>query len=82
LRSILWRPRRWACSSYEVREPRHGQCDVGTKTNNKERKSSWVGYKLHGDVADGNFLISCVLTSASVNDTQVAIPFAEMTAVR
>lgn len=55
-------------------------CDVGTKTNSKGRKSSWVGYKLHGDVADGNFLISCVLTSASVNDTQVAIPLAEMTA--
>jgi hypothetical protein len=55
-------------------------CDVGTKTNSKGRKSSWVGYKFHGDVADGNFLISCVLTSASVNDTQVAIPLAEMTA--
>lgn len=55
-------------------------CDVGTKTNSKGRKSSWVGYKFHGDVADGHILISCVLTSASVNDTQVAIPLAEMTA--
>jgi hypothetical protein len=57
-------------------------CDVGTKTNSKGRKSSWVGYKLHGDVADGHILISCVLTAASVNDTQVAIPLAEMTARR
>lgn len=55
-------------------------CDVGTKTNSKGRKSSWVGYKFHGDVADGPILISCVLTAASVNDTQVAIPLAEMTA--
>jgi hypothetical protein len=55
-------------------------CDVGTKTNSKGRKSSWVGYKFHGDVADGHILISCVLTAASVNDTQVAIPLAEMTA--
>jgi hypothetical protein len=55
-------------------------CDVGNKTNSKGRTSSWVGYKFHGDVADGQILISCVLTSASVNDTQVAIPLAEMTA--
>jgi hypothetical protein len=55
-------------------------CDVGTKTNSQGRKSSWIGYKLHGDVADGQILISCVLTAASVNDTQVAIPLAEMTA--
>jgi len=55
-------------------------CDVGTKTNSKGRKSSWVGYKFHGDVADGHILISCALTAASVNDTQVAIPLAEMTA--
>jgi hypothetical protein len=55
-------------------------CDVGTKTNSHGRKSSWVGYKFHGDVADGHILISCAITSASVNDTQVAIPLAEMTA--
>jgi hypothetical protein len=57
-------------------------CDVGTKTNSKGRKTSWVGFKLHGDVADGQILISCVLTSASVNDTQVAVPLAEITARR
>jgi hypothetical protein len=55
-------------------------CDVGTKTNSHGRKTSWVGFKFHGDVADGPILISCALTSASVNDTQVAIPLAEMTA--
>ena len=55
-------------------------CDVGTKTNSHGRKSSWVGFKFHGDVADGHILISCAITSASVNDTQVAIPLAEMTA--
>jgi hypothetical protein len=54
-------------------------CDVGTKRNSKGYKTSWTGYKLHIDVADGGIPISCVLTSASVHDSQVAIPLAEMT---
>jgi len=57
-------------------------CDVGTKTNSAGHKHSWVGYKLHLDVADGQIPISCLLTSASVHDSQVAIPLAEMTAQR
>lgn len=57
-------------------------CDVGCKTNSKGHKDSWVGYKLHVDVADGQIPISCVLTSASVHDSQVAVPLAEMTAQR
>ena len=28
-------------------------CDVGTKKNSKGYKETWVGYKLHIDVADG-----------------------------
>ena len=40
---------------------------------------SWVGYKLHIDTADGGIPISCVLTSASLHDSQVAIPLATMT---
>ena len=51
-------------------------CDVGTKKNSKGYKTSWIGYKLHLDVADGGIPISAVLTSASTHDSQVAIPLA------
>jgi hypothetical protein len=54
-------------------------CDVGTKKNSKGYKESWIGYKLHIDAADGHIPVSCVLTSASVHDSQVALPLAEMT---
>ena len=57
-------------------------CDCGTKRNSKGHPSYWVGYKLHLDVADGGIPISCILTSASVNDSQVAIPLATLTAQR
>ncbi len=57
-------------------------CDVGCKTNSKGHKSFWIGYKLHLDVADGQIPISCVLTSASLHDSQVAVPLAELTAQR
>jgi IS5 family transposase len=57
-------------------------CDVGCKTNSKGHKAFWIGYKLHLDVADGQIPISCVLTSASLHDSQVAVPLAELTAQR
>ncbi len=60
--------------------PQH--CDVGTKRNAKGHRESWIGYKLHMDSADGGIPVSCVLTSASVHDSQVAIPLATMTAAR
>jgi hypothetical protein len=60
--------------------PRH--CDVGAKRNAKGHQESWIGYKLHIDTADGEIPISCVLTAASVHDSQVAIPLATMTAAR
>ena len=53
-------------------------CDVGTKKNSKGYKVSWIGYKLHLDVADGGIPISAILTSASTHDSQVAIPLAKM----
>ncbi len=40
-------------------------CDVGTKKNSKDFKVSWIGYKLHIDVAEDGIPISAVLTSAS-----------------
>ena len=57
-------------------------CDVGTKKNSKGYKTSWTGYKLHIDSADGGIPISCVLTSASVHDSQVAIPLAKISSKR
>jgi hypothetical protein len=54
-------------------------CDVGTKKNSKGHEETWVGYKLHLDVADGQIPVSCILTSASVHDSQVALPLATMT---
>ena len=57
-------------------------CNVGTKRNSKGYKTSWTGYKLHIDAADSGIPISCVLTSASLHDSQVAIPLAEITAQR
>lgn len=53
-------------------------CDVGTKKNSKGYKQSWIGYKLSIDTADGDIPISCILTSASVHDSQVSIPLAMM----
>jgi hypothetical protein len=57
-------------------------CDVGCKKNSKGNKEYWIGYKLHLDWADGEIPVSCALTSASVHDSQVAIPLATMTSRR
>jgi hypothetical protein len=57
-------------------------CDVGTKKNAKGYKTSCTGYKLHIDVASGQIPVSCVLSSASVHDSQVAIPLMTMTSAR
>jgi transposase len=53
-------------------------CDVGTKKNSQGHKESWIGYKLHLDVADGAIPISCLLSAASLHDSQAAIPLAAM----
>ena len=60
--------------------PRH--CDVGTKRNAKGHTTSWIGYKLHIDTADGDIPLTCLLTSASLHDSQAAIPLAQITAQR
>lgn len=58
------------------------RCDVGCKRNSKGHQESWIGYKLHLDTIDGDIPVSAVLTSASVHDSQVAIPLAQRTAER
>lgn len=54
-------------------------CDRGTKQNAKGDKTSWNGYKLHLDTNDIGLPISAVVTSASLHDSQVAIPLIKMT---
>jgi hypothetical protein len=56
-------------------------CDFGFKKKNG-RKYYWRGYKLHVDWADGEIPISSILTSASLHDSQAAIPLAKMSAER
>ena len=57
-------------------------CNVGTKKNSKGYKESWTGYKLHIDSIDGDIPVSAILTSASLHDSQAAIPLAQMSAER
>ena len=58
------------------------ECSVGTKKNSKGYRDTWVGYKLHIDVADGQIPVSCILTSASLHDSQAAVPLATLSAQR
>lgn len=58
------------------------QCDMGAKTSSQGHEQYWRGYKLHLDVADGQVPVSAILTSASVHDSQVAIPLMTMTSKR
>jgi hypothetical protein len=57
-------------------------CDRGVKRNAKGYTETWNGYKLHLDVNDCGFPISAVLTSASVHDSQVAIPMMKLSAAK
>lgn len=57
-------------------------CDIGAKKNSKGHTQYWRGYKLHLDVADGQIVVNALLTSASVHDSQVAIPLMTGTSQR
>ncbi len=57
-------------------------CDWGCKRDSNGKRIMWKGFKLHLDVADGDIPISAVLTSASLHDSQAAIPLAQMSATR
>ena len=56
-------------------------CDWGTKKKNGG-VYHWPGYKLHVDWADGEIPVSALLTSASLHDSQAAIPLATLSAGR
>jgi hypothetical protein len=66
----------------EMLEDLPKKCDVGVKRNSKGHTEHWIGYKLHIDAADGHIPISCLLTSASLHDSQAALPLAEMSRTR
>jgi transposase len=55
-------------------------CDKGAKKDSKGNTMYWTGFKLHLDTIDGGIPVSGIVTSASVHDSQVAIPLAIMTA--
>ncbi|MCK7467130.1 MAG: transposase [Desulfosudis oleivorans] len=55
---------------------------VGTKKDSKGYKMTWRGYKLHIDCIDGDIPVSALLTSASLHDSQAAIPLMQMTSER
>jgi hypothetical protein len=69
-------------SLQEMLEDLPSICDVGSKKNSKGHLTSWKGYKAHLDTADGGIPISFILTSASVHDSQVALPLATITSKR
>lgn len=56
-------------------------CDVGCKKNSEGFIEKWTGYKLHIAAADGGIPVSAILTSASVHDSQVAIPLMTFTSI-
>jgi hypothetical protein len=57
-------------------------CNYGSKKNSHGFIETWIGYKLHVDTADRGIPVSAILTSASLHDSQVAIPLATMTTGR
>jgi hypothetical protein len=57
-------------------------CDHGGKRNAGGTFRYWKGYKLHLDCTMAQVPVSCLLTSASLHDSQAAIPLALMSAGR
>ncbi len=51
-------------------------CDHGARRNARGFLASWRGCTLHPDTADCGVPVSALLTSASVHDSQAAIPLA------
>ena len=57
-------------------------CDWGCKKNAEGKVVAWKGYKLHVDTGDDGLPLLAVTTSASLHDSQPAIPMARTTAKR
>ena len=48
-------------------------CGIGAKKNSKGYIETWIGYKIHIITGEGGIPLACLLTSAWVHDSQVAI---------
>lgn len=57
-------------------------CDVGCKRNAKGYKETWIGRKFHVDTTDEGIPLTAITTSASLHDSQVAIPLMRLTSDR
>lgn len=57
-------------------------CNIGRKTNSSGHMYVWIGYKLHLSVDDHGIPLAAMISSASMNDSQAAIPLAIITAQR
>lgn len=57
-------------------------CNIGRKNSSSGHMYAWIGYKLHLAVDDNAVPLAAMLTSASLNDTQAAIPLAIITSQR
>jgi len=57
-------------------------CDWGGKRDSKGNTYHWRGYKLHLAIGDGGVPLAAVLSSASLHDSQVAIPLMQKVAER
>ena len=52
-------------------------CDIGVKQDTHGKLHFWIGYKLHLDWSDSGFPLACHITSASMHDSQIAIPIVQ-----
>ena len=68
----------FAANEKEIRKG----CDWGGKRNSKGRTDFWLGYKLHVVTGDGDVPLACLLSSASLHDSQAAIPAMQKAAQR
>jgi hypothetical protein len=55
------------------------QCDKGMKKSAQGYTMIWKGYKIHASVDDHCVPLAVIVTSASLNDCEVAIPLASKT---
>lgn len=78
----LQKQTRGALSLEEMIKELPSKCDVGAKTNSKGHLNWWIGYKLHLTVSDNGIPLATLLSSASLNDSQAAIPLAKLTKER
>lgn len=57
-------------------------CNIGRKNSSSGHMHAWIGYKLHLSVDDNGIPLAAIISTASMNDTQAAIPLAILTANR